>query len=251
MGQQLRTSCACGWEVDRVRGRGRRRDPRPRPHGAQHGRHPRRGASRAPSVCPRRPTPSTDARAKWTRARTPPGPASSRSSRATRRGRGSRAVVEGARRHLPGARRRRRLDRRHRRERRGRRRARSSARSPTRARARRCGRASARALDEGYDAVLTLDADGQHDPDEIPRFVAAFGAPGAGGPAAGADHRPPRLRPDAARPAAVQHARDRGLLVGRRPARPRQPVGLPAARPAAHGRDARQPTSRASSSRSR
>ena len=39
-----------------------------------------------------------------------------------------------------------------------------------------------RALVEGYDAVLTLDADGQHDPDEIPRFVAAFGAPGASGP---------------------------------------------------------------------
>ena len=35
-----------------------------------------------------------------------------------------------------------------------------------------------RALDEGWDAVLTLDADGQHDPDEIPRFVAAYGAPG-------------------------------------------------------------------------
>jgi glycosyltransferase involved in cell wall biosynthesis len=33
-----------------------------------------------------------------------------------------------------------------------------------------------RALDEGWDAVVTLDADGQHDPDEIPRFVAAFGA---------------------------------------------------------------------------
>jgi len=39
-----------------------------------------------------------------------------------------------------------------------------------------------RALDEGYDAVVTLDADGQHAPDEIPRFVAAFGAPGAHGP---------------------------------------------------------------------
>ena len=39
-----------------------------------------------------------------------------------------------------------------------------------------------RALGEGWDAVLTLDADGQHDPDEIPRFVTAFGAPGAHGP---------------------------------------------------------------------
>jgi glycosyltransferase involved in cell wall biosynthesis len=39
-----------------------------------------------------------------------------------------------------------------------------------------------RALDEGWDAVVTLDADGQHDPDEIPRFVAAFDRSGAAGP---------------------------------------------------------------------
>jgi glycosyltransferase involved in cell wall biosynthesis len=32
------------------------------------------------------------------------------------------------------------------------------------------------ALDEGLDAVVTLDADGQHDPAEIPRFLAAFAA---------------------------------------------------------------------------
>lgn len=40
-----------------------------------------------------------------------------------------------------------------------------------------------RALLEGYDAVVTLDADGQHDPGEIPRFLAAFagGTAGAGG----------------------------------------------------------------------
>jgi glycosyltransferase involved in cell wall biosynthesis len=30
-----------------------------------------------------------------------------------------------------------------------------------------------RALDDGADAILTLDADGQHDPAEIPRFLAA------------------------------------------------------------------------------
>jgi glycosyltransferase involved in cell wall biosynthesis len=30
------------------------------------------------------------------------------------------------------------------------------------------------ALAAGYDAVLTLDADGQHDPDEIPRFLQAY-----------------------------------------------------------------------------
>ncbi len=38
------------------------------------------------------------------------------------------------------------------------------------------------ALEEGLDAVVTLDADGQHDPDEVPRFIAAFSAPGARGP---------------------------------------------------------------------
>jgi glycosyltransferase involved in cell wall biosynthesis len=33
-----------------------------------------------------------------------------------------------------------------------------------------------RALDQGVGAVVTLDADGQHDPAEIPRFLAAFEA---------------------------------------------------------------------------
>ena len=33
-----------------------------------------------------------------------------------------------------------------------------------------------RALTEGFDAVITLDADGQHAPDEIPRFLAAYAA---------------------------------------------------------------------------
>ena len=47
-----------------------------------------------------------------------------------------------------------------------------------------------RALSEGYEAVITLDADGQHDPDEIPRFLALFaggdeaGVGGPSGPAA-------------------------------------------------------------------
>ena len=31
-----------------------------------------------------------------------------------------------------------------------------------------------RALADGMDAVVTLDADGQHDPDEIPRFLEAY-----------------------------------------------------------------------------
>jgi glycosyltransferase involved in cell wall biosynthesis len=30
-----------------------------------------------------------------------------------------------------------------------------------------------RTFDEGYDAVISMDADGQHDPEEIPRFIAA------------------------------------------------------------------------------
>jgi glycosyltransferase involved in cell wall biosynthesis len=35
-----------------------------------------------------------------------------------------------------------------------------------------------RALDDGAEAILTLDADGQHDPDEIPAFLAAWDAAG-------------------------------------------------------------------------
>jgi glycosyltransferase involved in cell wall biosynthesis len=35
------------------------------------------------------------------------------------------------------------------------------------------------ALERGYDAVLTLDADGQHDPADVPKFLAAYEA-GAG-----------------------------------------------------------------------
>src|SRR5574340_1632603 len=30
------------------------------------------------------------------------------------------------------------------------------------------------AIERGYQAVITLDADGQHDPDEIPAFVNAY-----------------------------------------------------------------------------
>ena len=53
------------------------------------------------------------------------------------------------------------------------------------------------ALSGGYDAVLTLDADGQHDPDEIPRFLAAYagaddgaGDQRAGGAVAASGPRP-------------------------------------------------------------
>jgi glycosyltransferase involved in cell wall biosynthesis len=34
-----------------------------------------------------------------------------------------------------------------------------------------------RALDEGWEAALTLDADGQHDPAEIPKFLAVWTTP--------------------------------------------------------------------------
>jgi glycosyltransferase involved in cell wall biosynthesis len=34
------------------------------------------------------------------------------------------------------------------------------------------------ALDDGAEAILTLDADGQHDPNEIPAFLEAWAAPG-------------------------------------------------------------------------
>ena len=88
------------------------------------------------------------------------------------------------------------------------------------------------ALDEGWDAVLTLDADGQHDPDEIPRFVAAFGAPGASGP------RPELIigRRDFARMPPVRRLSNTvgtaafSWAVG--PARAGQPVRVPAPRPA-------------------
>ena len=46
------------------------------------------------------------------------------------------------------------------------------------------------ALDTGCDAVITLDADGQHDPEEIPRFIAALGASGASGPPGASGPRP-------------------------------------------------------------
>ena len=159
---------------------GNRRDPRTRSSAAtlDHGRtvHNMEGtrddvlarAERVAGPGSTRPTPTPGPR--WTRARTPPGLASSRSIPGYEEGPRIAGVVEGARRHLPvlvvddgstddtaakprlaGAA----VIRRH----------------PTRARERRFGRVSAGA-EEGYDAVLTLDADGQHDPDEIPRFVA-------------------------------------------------------------------------------
>ena len=72
-------------------------------------------------------------------------------------------------------------------------------------------------------AILTLDADGQHDPAEIPRFLARA----RGRPAARPRDRPPQLPDDAA---ARRLSNNLGGLafswaVGRYP---RQPVGLPA-----------------------
>lgn len=61
-----------------------------------------------------------------------------------------------------------------------------------------------RALDDGADAILTLDADGQHDPAEIPRFLDAWAAPAA------ADFADQEPRPD--------------LVIGRRNFRAMPPI---------------------------
>jgi glycosyltransferase involved in cell wall biosynthesis len=64
-----------------------------------------------------------------------------------------------------------------------------------------------RVLDEGADAILTLDADGQHDPTEIPRFLAAWAAGAAEADLPTAGREPP---PD--------------LVIGRRSFRAMPPV---------------------------
>ena len=115
------------------------------------------------------------------------------------------------------------------------------------------------ALAAGYDGALTLDGDGQHDPAEIPPFLAAFGAaararlpaagrpPGASSP--GPRRRPARLHPHApARRLANTRGRPR-LLLGGRDARAGQPVRVPPRRATAHGGVARRARSTASSSR--
>ena len=60
------------------------------------------------------------------------------------------------------------------------------------------------ALAAGYDGVITLDGDGQHDPAEIPLFLAAFGVLGEAG-----DGRRPRVEE-----AGVVDAPDSGSTVG-------------------------------------
>ena len=72
------------------------------------------------------------------------------------------------------------------------------------------------ALDAGAEAVVTLDADGQHDPDEIPRLPGRLRARPPG-----ARHRAARLRLDAAGPAPVEHARAAG------PSRRRSVAAIP------------------------
>jgi glycosyltransferase involved in cell wall biosynthesis len=80
------------------------------------------------------------------------------------------------------------------------------------------------ALDEGWDAVVTLDADGQHDPDEIQRFVAAFKAPGASPRPGSSTTRLLRMPPAAAveRRAVCSRGPSGGI---------RRPVRVPAAQP--------------------
>ena len=105
----------------------------------------------------------------------------------------------------------------------------------------------ARALADGYEAVVTLDADGQHDPAEIPAFLAAY-ADGTTRPR----HRPARLPPHAA----GAPPRERRSAGGRSPGRsaraiPDNQSGYRLIGPAAHG-GARWTAARAgSSSRSR
>ena len=112
---------------------------------------------------------------------------------------------------------------------------RCSARSRTPARAQHCGRGSGMRSMRGCAAAITLDADGQHDPAEIPGLRRCVPRT-----TTRARHRPARLRRDAARPAAVEHARRPDVVRGARPERARQPVRLPAHRSGPDAGDARQ-----------
>jgi glycosyltransferase involved in cell wall biosynthesis len=72
-----------------------------------------------------------------------------------------------------------------------------------------------RAIDDGATAILTLDADGQHDPREIPSLPRGRSRRSA----AGSRDRQPQLPGDAAGPAPLERARPDRVLVGGRPAR--------------------------------
>jgi glycosyltransferase involved in cell wall biosynthesis len=85
------------------------------------------------------------------------------------------------------------------------------------------------ALEDGATAVVTIDADGQHDPAEIPSFLTAFEATGA---TPWAERARAELRGECRQPA-LEHARWLGLLGGCRSARRRQPVRLSADRASA------------------
>ena len=91
------------------------------------------------------------------------------------------------------------------------------------------------ALAAGSIAVVTLDADGQHDPAEIPAFLAVF----ARTPAR-VDRRAAGFLRDAAGTAGVERPRRSRRVRGARPGRARQPVRLSTDRPRAHAGDARQ-----------
>ena len=87
----------------------------------------------------------------------------------------------------------------------------------------------AAALADGCDGVVTLDADGQHDPAEIPLFVAAFtGAEGTGDPRAGVGDGDPagvsRAATTGSSAAGRGPATRPDLVVGRRDFRRMPPV---------------------------
>ncbi len=64
------------------------------------------------------------------------------------------------------------------------------------------------ANDNGYEAVLTLDADGQHDPEEIPLFIGEFNKRGRSG------HRETRFQEDAVSAQYLEHNRYVAFLAG-------------------------------------
>ena len=96
-----------------------------------------------------------------------------------------------------------------------------------------------RALEQGFDAVITLDGDGQHDPSAIPAFLAGRTV---AGDALVIGCRDFRRMPPARRLA--NSLGGRAFFVGRRARHPGQPVRLPADRPPADGCAPGQPEER-------
>ena len=89
------------------------------------------------------------------------------------------------------------------------------------------------AVQQGVDAAITLDADGQHDPDEIPLFIEAFHA-GQGD----RHHRTAHLRADARQKPVRQSRGHLAVDQGHGPAHPRQPERLSSAQPRSDGKGA-------------